>query len=127
VSALAEALVAAQAKAISALEKAYVAQAFEDDRLREQLDLIGCTDAVDQDYRVQSLDVLRVYGASAPTEAKPSTDNEPATSAQRGYLSKLLKERDFEPEPPGWASLTKARASEMIEEVKTGTYSEIPF
>lgn len=127
-SALGEALTAAQAKAISALEKAYVARAFEDDRMREQLDALGCTDAVDQDYLIQALDVLRVYGGSAVANGQSAANHDgPATAAQRSYLGKLLADGGFEPEPPGWASLTKAQASQMIEEVKAGQYTEVPF
>lgn len=71
-SALAEALVAAQRRAIAQLEKAYVAQAFEDDRMREMLDAMGCADAVDQDYLIQALDVIRAYGGPLHARKKAS-------------------------------------------------------
>ena len=88
-SALTEALVAAQAKALAALEKAYVANAFEDDRMREQLDAIGCTDAVDQEFLIQSLDVLRTYGAPAPSYSERRTNDKP-TDAQKTLIDKLI-------------------------------------
>lgn len=129
-SALAEALVAAQRRAIGALEKAYVAGAFEDDRMREQLDAIGCNDAVDHDHLIHALDVLRTYGGPLPAaNGEPATKKpEPATDAQLSLIARLVKEKNAAaPDLP----LTKLAAHEVIDTLKAGTYDAskwtVPF
>jgi hypothetical protein len=134
VSALAEALLAAQRQAIGALSKAYVAGAFEDDGdagLIANLDRIGCTDAVDQAQLVHSLDVLRTYGAPAPRathEPQRLSESDLETEAQRKLIAKLADDRGTT--APDY-KLTKANASKVIEELKAGTYNpdswSVPF
>jgi len=135
-SALAEALVAAQRRALGVLEKAYVAGAFEDDRMREQLDAIGLTDAVDHDYLIRALDVLRAYGGTLPSEPKgnggEAKPTEKMTDAQASYIDKLWQERGGKPgDKPILTGLSKEDASRLINQLKTNTYNvadwDIPF
>ena len=78
-SALADALVAAQRRALAAVEKQYAAGKLEADAVREQLDAIGLSDTVDVDRLLAALDLIRDYGATlpgepAPTNGKPETE-----------------------------------------------------
>ena len=67
-SALAEALVAAQRRALQATEKAYVAGALTRDEAVTELNAFGLTDQVDIDYLLAALDVVRLRGAALPAE-----------------------------------------------------------
>ena len=85
---LSDALTAAQRRALSALEKAYVAGAFEDDGeagLMANLERIGLTDAVDAAYLRECLDVLRTWGAPVPAETNGSAEPPKASAAQVKY------------------------------------------
>jgi hypothetical protein len=55
VSALAEALVAAQRRSLATLEKAYVAGAIDAEPMTEALERCGITDAVDRAFLIASL------------------------------------------------------------------------
>jgi hypothetical protein len=66
VTALSEALVAAQRQAIAALEKAYVGGQLDDDGLAKALDAIGCADTVDGLHLLAALDVLKAWGTPPP-------------------------------------------------------------
>lgn len=133
VTALSEALLTAQRGALAAIQKAYLAHAFEDDALFEQLDAIGCTDVVERDLLRECLDTMRTYGhAPAPTNGaaatKPPAEDEPASEAQWKLIRRLADERgQVAPDGP----LTKAQASAAITELKAGTYSAdrytVPF
>jgi hypothetical protein len=118
-SALAEALLAAQRSAIGTLAKAYVAGAFEDDGdagLIANLDRIGATDAVDQAQLRECLDVLRTFGVplSATNGAAPK-ETRPASEAQWKLIRRLADERgQVAPEGP----LTVDEASRLIEQLK---------
>ena len=134
-SALADALVAAQRRALTALEKAYVAGTLAEDRMREILDLIGTTDAVDQDRLIASLDVIRLMGASLPAEpvngAEKASDA-PMSPKQSAFIDKLWRERGGKPaERPDTTGLTQEKASELITQLRTNTYDpaawSIPF
>lgn len=71
-TALAEALLAAQRQAIGALSKAYVAGAFDErEDFLQALSSIGATDRVDQEQLHRCLDVLQTYGAPAPAATLP--------------------------------------------------------
>lgn len=119
-SALAEALLAAQRQAVGALSKAYVAGSLEAVELCTSLSLIGCTDTVDQSLLVDALDVLRKYGTAPPTNGKPDPASEPASQRQLDFLAKLANEKGkIAPDGP----LTKARASEAISALQNGTYN----
>lgn len=122
-SALADALVAAQRRALAQLEKEFV-RSQEDDAdvraiaLREALGLIGLPDRTDADALIACLEVLRVTGGALPAEPTgnggPKPD-EPATNAQWTLIKRLCDERQIAaPDGP----LTKAEASEAIERIK---------
>ena len=132
-SALAEALVAAQRQAVSSLTKVYVAGAFEDDGdagLLAQLERIGLNDPVDAGYLRECLDVLRTYGGALPApNGKPAPETEKASDKQLGLIADLCKWKNLP--APDTAALTKAQASEIIDSIDQGTYDpakwSIPF
>jgi len=129
-TALADALVAAQRRAITALEKQYAAGRLERDTAARLLTAIGTTDDVDQERLLNALDVIRAYGAELPSE--PATNGEqkpePATEAQLKFIAKLADEKGY-PMPDG--PLTKVSAHEIIGTLKAGTYEpekwHVPF
>jgi hypothetical protein len=131
VSALAEALLAAQRQAIGSLSKAFVAGKISGEQLTDHLTVIGCTDAVDQTLLLDALTVLQTFGGEAPkpTQTAPrSTETDLETEAQRKLIAKLADDRGTT--APDY-KLTKANASRVIEELKAGTYSpdawQVPF
>ena len=134
-SALAEALVAAQRRALAAVEKQYAAGKLEADAVREKLTAIGLTDDVDADRLLAALDLIREYGAALPAEPTPNGEPrkpETMTAAQGAYIDKLWSERGGKPgDKPITTGLTKADASRLIEQLKTDTYNvadwDIPF
>lgn len=128
-SALADALVAAQRRALAALEKAYVHSPLtpeeieaEKERVRAIMDAIGCTDTVEQSQLFASLDVIRATGAGLPAEPTNGTapkGPEPATAAQLTLIQRLVEEKKAQhPDLP----LNKAEAHEVIDTLKAGTY-----
>lgn len=122
-SALAEALLAAQRQAVGALGKSYLAGAGGDDgqaALCEALDQIGCTDKVEQGYLIASLEYLRQLGTAPPGNGRPDPATEPASERQTAYIKKLADERGTI--APDWP-LTKEQASTVIEQLKAGTYN----
>jgi hypothetical protein len=122
VSALADALVAAQRRALAAVEKQYAAGNLEPDAVREQLDAIGLSDTVDVARLLAALDLIRDYGASLPAEPAPANgkpETEKATDAQLALIAKLVKEKN---QPPPDGPLTKQEAHEVIDGLKAGTY-----
>ncbi len=128
-SALSEALVAAQRQAISAASKSFVAALEPDPQaFRDLLDEIGCTDKVEQGQLERALLALRVFGAQAPEPTKPDTSQETASERQVAYIASLANERGVV--APDHA-LTKEQASKVIEQLKAGTYNAdewvIPF
>jgi hypothetical protein len=120
-SALAEALLAAQRQAVASLSKAFVAGKIDAEGLAAQLDAIGLRDDVDQGLLIDSLTVVKALGGEAPKaagahEPKP---NEPASERQTAYIKALADERGvIAPDGP----LTKEQASKAIEQLKAGTY-----
>ena len=117
-TALSDALRAAQAQAIAALSKAYVAG--ETARFFDRLNDIGCTDRVEQAQLMEALDLLRDFGAQAPEPAKPDTSHELASADQMRYAADLADKAgtvlpDYQ--------LTKANASKLIDQLKAGTYN----
>lgn len=135
-SALAEALVAAQRRAISALEKGYVAGRIDRDLAIVTLDGIGATDAVDRDRLLLALDVIREWGASLPAEAKPAAngDGEPAkaTPAQVTYAQSLFQRGNLVPlAESDLRNMPRERISALIESLKAGSYDptewDVPF
>lgn len=138
-TALAEALVAAQRRAVQVLEKAYVAGSVDPDELIAQLCLIGLTDAVDTAALIASLNVLREHGGPLPAAAvgngaaapKPP---EPATDKQRVGIRTRMTTKYPDAEVHALASeptLTKDLASEIITALDAGTFEldkyRVPF
>lgn len=95
-SALAEALVAAQRRALGAMEKAYVAGKLEAEEMQEAMDGIGLTDDVDQARLLAALVIVRDLGAAVPSESSGATTtkpDEPASDAQWTLIRRLCTER----------------------------------
>jgi len=131
VSALAEALVAAQRRALAAVEKQYAAGKLESGDVREKLTAIGLTDDVDADRLIAALDLIREYGATLPTEPRGNgarPDDNAATDAQLALIADLVQKHKLEPPD---MPLTKADASAIITDMKAGSYDaakwKVPF
>lgn len=128
-SALAEALAAAQTRAVSALGKQYVGGQLDRDAVIAGLEAVGLTDATDRDRWLAALGIIRSTGAEVPAEPKPQgAKTEPASDAQWSLIRKLADEKGTTaPVEP----LTKAQAHIVIDQLKAGTFKadewEIPF
>lgn len=126
-TALSEALEAAQRRALAALQKAYVAGQIEAEPMVSKLALAGITDPVEIAHLLATLDVLKEWGAPPPVETNGKQD-EPITERQKEFLTKLVHEKQV-PYPD--KALTKERASEAINELQAGTYDPdkwtVPF
>jgi hypothetical protein len=128
VSALADALAASQSRAVAALAKQYVGGTIDRDDVEASLGLIGLTDETDTQRWIAALDIIRQMGAELPRENGKPKQDDPASEAQWTLIRRLADERTLTaPEPP----LTKAQASEIINELKAGTYDPskyvVPF
>ena len=124
-TALAEALLAAQRQAVATLGKASVAGAIEDEEVVERLRKIGCNEAIDLAHLLATWDLLREFGAQlAPNGAgpRPAALDEPATKAQLDYLAKLADDKGRVVNTDG---MTKAQATQAIDALKRD--AEIPF
>lgn len=126
-TALSDALDAAQRRSLAALQKAYHAGQLDAETCVTKLNACGITDPVDIGLLVANLDVLREHGAELPAEPKPTTD-EPASDKQLAYIAKLCDEKGVvAPDPP----LSKAQASEIIDQLQAGSYDPdkwtVPF
>jgi hypothetical protein len=131
VTALAEALLAAQRQAVGSLAKAFVAGTINEEDFFLELDHVGLREEVDQGLLVASLQVVKSHGGEAP---KPTGQTagpkmpEQATEAQRAFIAKLCKEKNV-PEPD--VIVSKQQAHEIIEALKAGTYNAdtytVPF
>lgn len=125
-SALAEALVAAQRRALTATQKAYVAGVLERSDAVAELNTYGLTDDVDIGYLLSACDVIRARGAGLPSEPTPAANGEPASKKpepasqpQLDLIQRLIGEKGAQhPDLP----LTKAEAHEVIDTLKAGTY-----
>jgi hypothetical protein len=136
VSALAEALVAAQRRSLATLEKAYVAGAIEAEPMIGAMESCGITDAVDRAFLIASLDVLKEWGVTAPTMterlARENGEPKKATEGQVSYIVDLLKRGNHGPLDEGdLRALTFDRASQLIDALKSGSYKpdewDVPF
>lgn len=132
-TALADALQAAQRAALHAIGKAYVIlppQAEDKASTLAKLHEIGCTDVVEGAQLLAAWDVLRELGAAAPQpngaqSYEERRKSEPATQLQKDAINKRLSARDLAPfEPDDFAGITKAQASEMISALDAGTYDD---
>ena len=117
-TALSDALVASQARVVSALAKAYVGGAIDRDDVIEALIAVGLRDAVDTEQWLAALDLIREHGGTAPGE-QPAKVEEPASEAQWKFLRQLADEKGMvAPDGP----LTKAQASQAISALQHGSY-----
>jgi Protein of unknown function (DUF3072) len=131
VTALSDALQAAQQRAVAALAKSYLRGHIARDDVIDALLRVGLNDNVEQDEWLAALDVLIVHGAQPPAEQDTKRNGgepEPATDAQWKYLCSLADDRQ-QTAPDG--PLTKEQASQVIEQLKAGTYDPdawaVPF
>jgi hypothetical protein len=126
VSALAEALVAAQRATLTAMAKAHVSYLDGEpnkDAFHALLNSIGCTDQVEQEQLWAAWDTLRSAGAAPPTGQPPLNGEpkkpEPASDAQLALIARLVKEKKAQPPD---LPLNKVEAHEVIDTLKAGTY-----
>ena len=135
-SALAEALVAAQARAIAAIGKGYIAapDVNEDEAVLATLDAIGCGDKIEQAQLLAAWRVLRAAGVQPPPEQKQTyserREDKPATDAQIGGIKKRMQERHLQPlTDDQYRQLTRPQASSIIESLDAGTFDResVPF
>ena len=123
-SALADALVAAQRRAVAAIEKQYAAGRIEREIAAEKLDACGLTDTVDQERLLAALDTIMEYGASLPAEpvnGAPTAPQERLSSdAQKGLIDKLCDERGIA--RPNAMPRLFAEASAVIDKIKAGAF-----
>lgn len=131
-TALSDALQAAQARAVAAIGKSYTyaPEPPSHETVCAMLDVIGLTDHTEQHQWLEALDVLRLHGSQPPGEAKPQPNGQPeqATSAQVSFIGKLCADKGF-PVPEG--PFTKEQAHEIIDSLKQGSYDPdkwtVPF
>ena len=123
-SALAEALVAAQARAVSTIGKQFLAEKISYDEATDLLKTCGCGDEVELEYLLACWSAIRAAGAQAPSEQKPSQngpDRSKATDAQISLMEKLAKERNYTM-PDDAKLLSRDHASQIIDNMKAGEY-----
>ena len=121
-SALAEALVAAQARAVAALGKQLLAAHMDTDTVRAHLHSIGLTDEIDAERWIFALGIIRACGEQAPGEQKPNgPDRSKATDAQISLMEKIAKERNYTM-PDDAKLLSRDHASQVIASMKAGEY-----
>ena len=126
-TALSESLLAAQRQAIGALSKAYCAEAITEEELIDYLESFGCTDAVDKVYLLNSLRVLKNFGAPAPTA--PRIDQPQMISpGQKSFIRDLLKKGNHDAIPDAdLDALPFGKASSMIDALKNGSYDPAEY
>jgi hypothetical protein len=137
VTALSDALLAAQKGALNATAKQIQAGKYEGDfdSFRLMLDTLGCNDRTEQEQLWSALDVIKKTGAQVPkvTERPPASyserrETEKATEAQMALIERLVRENGLQaPDTP----LSKVDASRVIEQIKAGEYDPaawtVPF
>ncbi len=130
-SALSDALRAAQAQTIAATQRAFLADALNVEEVVTIFNGIGCTDHVDRANLLSAWEALRGFGvqgqaASTPNGSQAASEPEKASERQLSYIAKLADERGTTaPTVP----LTKDQASEVITRLQNGTYDAdtVPF
>lgn len=118
---LSDALVAAQSRAVAALGKQYVGGQLDSDAVRIALDGIGLNDPTDTERWLNALDIVRETGAAMPNGDGPTTQEKPASPAQKSLIEKLCSEHAM-PTPTGFPRLF-ADASAVIDRLKSGRYN----
>ena len=130
-TALDDALAAAQSRAIAALGKQYVRSAEQpsDDETLSRLYGIGMFDDLGIAFLLSAWKILREQGEQAPGEQEPkSAEPVPATESQLKFIRDLCDRKGVvAPDEP----LTKAQAHEIIESLQAGSYDpdkwKLPF
>ena len=125
-TALADALTAAQTRAVAALGKQYVGGTMDEDAVRMALASIGLEDQTDTNRWLSALDVIRETGAAMPREnGATEKPPEPMTPAQRSLIERLVQEKNVA--APDLEQRTKAEAHEIIDSLKAGTYDPVKW
>ena len=126
-TALADALTAAQTRAVAALGKQYRAGLVEQDAAVAWLESFGLDDRVDMGRWFSCLDALRQFGGEAPGDAPANGDKPPEkmTSAQRSLIERLVQEKNVA--APDLEQRTKQEAHEIIDTLKAGTYDPVKW
>ena len=119
-SALADALVAAQTRAVGALAKQYVGGQLDSDAVRIALDSVGLNDPADTDRWLNALDILRATGASVPNGDAAGTSARPSSPGQRSLIDKMCEERGIV--KPQVHPRLFDDASAVIDKLKAGTF-----
>ena len=120
-SALADALAAAQSRAVAALGKQYVGGQLDSDAVRIALDSVGLTDPADTERWLNALDILRATGATMPNGDAAQSQERPSSPAQHTLIAKMCDERGIV--RPGTMPRLWAEASAVIDKIKAGTFS----
>lgn len=118
-TALSDALEAAQTRALGALQKAYVADAIGAELFTAAAESCGIKGAVDMAQLLASLDVLREWGGPLPESPPAQPKPEPATQPQLDGILRRCKDKQLAPPDQ---PLTKAQASEIISTMDAGSY-----
>ena len=121
-SALTDALVAAQRSAIAAIGRTFVHEPFDADIAKDAFDKMGLRDKIEQEELLNAWALTNAYGGQLPTSEGPfrmphsSNGPEPAaTDAQLALIAKLVKDKRIDaPDLP----LTKQQAHEWIDAAK---------
>lgn len=120
-SALADALVAAQSRAVAALGKQYVGGQLDSDAVRIALDSVGLNDPADTERWLSALDILRATGATMPNGDAPHPNEKPSSLAQRNLIDKLCDERGIV--KPQTHPRLFVEASAVIDAIKAGRFT----
>jgi hypothetical protein len=125
-TALSQALEASQNKAVAALGKAYIRrdEAPDDELFDGLLKKIGLDDEVYIGFLLSAWAILRDLREQPPGEQEPLVASpELATQAQRDFIDKLMDDAGHVRfDRSDLARIHKPRASELIAELKAGTY-----
>ncbi len=126
VTALADALVQAQSRAVAALGKQYVGGTMDEDTVRMALASTGPEDQTDTNRWLAALAVIRETGAAMPREnGAAEKPPEPMTPAQRSLIELLVTEKNVP--APDLEQRTKQEAHEIIDTLKAGTYDPVKW
>lgn len=124
-TALADALVQAQSRAVAALGKQYVGGQLHEDEVRVMLDGIGLNDPTDRDHWIAALNIIRDTGAQLPSEPNGDKRPDPMTPAQKSLIDRLVAEKNVP--APDLEQRTKQEAHEIIDTLKAGTYDPVKW
>lgn len=119
-TALADALASAQARAVAALGKQYVGGQLDADAVRIALDGIGLADPTDTERWLNALDLIRETGAPMPNGDAPAQAEKPSSQAQKQLIDKMCDERGIG--RPQSMPRTFAEASKIIDQLKAGSF-----